>query len=403
MSSLIFWSLFILFSLFIPYQFLGLVLPWSKVFMFISFIFLILFSKRRELYIPAISKVFLVFIILTIFLYFLKLFDNFYYYSIRDFFVILSPLEGPFFIIVFYLAYKKFYNISLFYIVLFAAFIVNVLAIIQFFNILGLKNFVSEVYGSGNQEQWNDYFKYNLRSFSVFNNQPNLLGIFNVFIIIILIIFKEFLFIKNFYYYISILGSLIGLLTSGSITSILSLFFVLIIYGIERSGKILAKVLSLFVFFMVMVFLFLPTSVEKIIERQKLEGSLIPSSLKARISNVWSISIDRLNENPVLGIGPAAATLEFGTDNEYLDKFLRYGYFGGTIFILLILLLIYFPIKKYFFTLDYGLKRQFFFSFLIALTFSLSLFTGSFLRADKIVILFWLFYILPFLNEKLTN
>lgn len=400
MKKIVFWGLFFLSSLFIPYQMYGVALPWSKVFLVIAFAYLIVTDKEVNIYLPNVSKVFLLFVLLTTLLYFFKLIDIGYQYGLRDFFVLLSPLEIPFILLVFYLSYKRFSFESLFHLFFLSALLINVLAIAQFFDLFGLKSQISEIYGSGNQEQWDEYFQYNLRSFSVFNNQPNLLGLFNVFIITLLITNRTHLNMNNVLYLIALSISAIGLLTSGSITAIVLIFTALVVFGFSKGVTVILKGSVLLVVLALLVAIMIPSSIEEIIDRQKLEGGIVPSSLKARMSNVWAESIRRLNEEPLLGIGPAAETLEFGTDNEYLDKFLRYGYIGGTAFIMVIAIVVFLPFRAYLVESDSQLKNQYLASFLIALAFSLSFLSGSFFRADKITILFWLFYIIPFFDAE---
>ncbi len=128
--------------------------------------------------------------------------------------------------------------------------------------------------------------------------------------------------------------AILGLILSGSLTGLVGLFISFFTYYLLFKTKKLIKPIILTVIFSLGLYLIFQDVIDLIIQRQKLDESLIPSSLKARINGVWLESYLKFIESPLLGIGPSVNNLKYSVDNEFLDKFLRYGIIGGVSFIL---------------------------------------------------------------------
>lgn len=386
---------FLSFILLTPITLFGVSLPWAKV----TLIFMVFFMliKRRKLYTNIFSKFIIFIVCINLISYIFHLLNLDYNPNLRDFNVILSPLES---ILVISLAplffFEKknlksnFKSLSILF------FIISLFGLLEFFNVLNFKASLMKMYGERN-EMWEQYFMYNIRSASVFNNSPNTFGLFSVYSFIVMLISKRFVEYNFYWFYSVIFLVIIGILLSGSITA-LSIMILVSLILILSKGKRFKNILMLIIVSVILFFSF-QSSFDSIIKRQKLDESIIPSSLKVRINNVWADSFEMIEDSPVIGIGPSINSLKFGVDNEYLDKYLRFGLIGGTFFLLFICFLVLISYKKI--TLSEGVRKDLYLlSFLFSLTFSLSLITGSFFRSEKLTYLFWIIYCLPFYLDR---
>ena len=359
-------------------------------------VFLILLIQNRiDFNLPISLKYLTLYVFLLHLSYLFHLVDINYSPNKRDFIAMLSILE---ILLIYYILksisfkqkkiYEKIIQIGI---------IVNIIGIVQFFDVLNLKGIIGTLYGSGNQENWDLYFQYNLRAFSIFNNQPNLLGLFNSFLIIVLFFKGKELISNRVIRGVSYTLAFLGLILSGSLTGILALLVSLSLYFLLFKSKHLLKPLILIVIISLGFYLVFSDLIELVIVRQKLNESIIPSSLLARINGVWLESYNRFIESPIFGIGPSIESLKYSVDNEFFDKFLRYGLIGGALFIGFFIILfrnIWFLIKA---TSDSNNLRI---SFVLLISFFVSLGTGSFLKSDKIALIFWMLYFLPLIRES---
>lgn len=345
------------------------------------------------MYTNIFSKFILFIVFFNLVLYIFHLLNLDYSLNLRDFNVILSPLESILVISSVPLFFFKKQNLeSNFKSLSILFFIISLIGVLEFINVLNFKALLMKIYGERN-EMWEQYFMYNIRSASVFNNSPNTFGLFSVYSFIVMLISKRFV-EYNFYWFYSVIFLIIlATLLTGSITALAIMILVSLILILNK-GNIFKNILMLTIVSIILFFSF-QSSIDSIIKRQKLDESIIPSSLKARINNVWADSFEMIENSPIIGIGPSINSLKFGVDNEYLDKYLRFGLIGGTFFLLFICFLVIIAYKKM--KLSEGIRKNLYLiSFLFSLTFSLSLITGSFFRSEKLTYLFWIIYCLPF-------
>ena len=390
------YTLILLLSIIVPYSVLGLTLPWSKLILYGVFS-MMLFQNRVDFRIPMSQKYIVFYVLLLLISYLYHLLDYNYSPNKRDFIAILSILE---ILLIYYVLRSVSFNREKVYkYVIQIGVLINVLAIAQFLDIFNLKSLLSSLYGSSNQDNWDLYFKYNPRAFSIFNNQPNILGLFNSFLIILLFFKGPELILHWVARLVNYALALLGLILSGSLTGLLSLAAGIGCYYFFFRSKKLPKFIILFIAISIGFYLVFPEVVELIIVRQKLSESIVPSSLLARINGVWLKSYEKFIESPILGIGPSVDSLKYAVDNEFFDKFLRYGLIGGVFFILFFLILLRNTwIKSKSASIQESINYKV--SFILLIAFSLSLTTGSFLKSDKISYIFWLLYFLPFVKES---
>ena len=345
------------------------------------------------MYTNIFSKFILFIVFFNLVIYIFHLLNLDYSPNLRDFNVILSPLESVLVISSVPLFFFKKQNLeSNFKSLSILFFIISLIGVLEFINVLNFKALLMKIYGERN-EMWEQYFMYNIRSASVFNNSPNTFGLFSVYSFIVMLISKRF--VKyNFYWFYSVIFLIIlATLLTGSITALAIMILVSLMLVLNK-GNVFKNILMLTIVSIILSFSF-QSSIDSIIKRQKLDESIIPSSLKARINNVWADSFEMIENSPIIGIGPSINSLKFGVDNEYLDKYLRFGLIGGTFFLLFICFLVIMAYKKM--KLSEGIRKNLYLiSFLFSLTFSLSLITGSFFRLEKLTYLFWIIYCLPF-------
>ena len=134
------------------------------------------------------------------------------------------------------------------------------------------------------------------------------------------------------------------------------------------------------------------------LDRQKLSSEqLVPSSFRYRIDNFWTRAATSIAEEPVNGIGPGVAVIDFPVDNDYLDKFMRFGAVGGGAFLLWVASLIVIPLILRIRTLSALPRKLFLFSALSAVALALASITGSAFNAPRLAEYFWIYYLLPFL------
>lgn len=332
-------------------------------------------------------------------LYIFKIFDSDYLVSYRDFIIIFSPIQYMLLIIIVQkVLYTKNITVSILKLNIFMMPIIGIIAILQIFNILNFQDILATYYGSTNVEVWRAYFYLHPRASSTFNLQANTLGLYMAVSLVLFHMFKKRLNIRMLLgIYIYTFG-FIGLLLSGSMTGIMTYFILLILYYIYYK-KITIKALSFGIIVLLIFSVIFSDNIDSIVKRQKLTSSnIIPSSLQARIDHIWTTAYDEYVENPIFGIGPSALQLKYFADNDYLDKFLRYGTFGGVGYILLILFFIFLPIQIMQNEKNSFIRRLFFFSFLIAFAFALASVTSSAYKAKRLAELYWILYSLPFIN-----
>jgi O-antigen ligase len=196
---------------------------------------------------------------------------------------------------------------------------------------------------------------------------------------------------------------LLGLLLSGSITAFVIYIFTTLIYFFLYK-KIGIKFILGASFLIIILASTFTEEIERTVKRQKLTSdNFIPSSLMYRINERWLMVYNDFEEHYIIGIGPAAVELTYATDNEYLDRFLRYGLLGGMVFLIFIILLIIYPLIQRKKTNDRFIRKLFLFSSLLAITFALASMTGTAFKAKRVSELFWIFYSLPFINTYLSN
>lgn len=383
--------LFFSFILLAPVTLLGISLPWPKV----ALIFIVFYTlfKSKKMYTLIFSKFIFLIVFLNLVIYIFHLLNIDYSPNLRDFNVILSPVEIILVISSVPLFFFKEQNLeSNFKSLSILFFIISLIGVLEFVNVLNFKASLMKIYGERN-EMWEQYFMYNIRSASVFNNSPNTFGLFSVYSFIVMLISKRFVYYNLYWYYSVIFLIILGTLLSGSITALAIMILVSLIIILNK-GNIFKNILILTITSLILFFSF-QSSIDNIVKRQKLDESIIPSSLKARMNNVWAHSFEMIENSLIIGIGPSINSLKFGVDNEYLDKYLRFGLIGGTFFIFFIFFTVIIAHRK--FKLSVGImKNLYLISFLFSITFSLSLITGSFFRSEKLTYLFWIIYCLPF-------
>lgn len=391
--------LYILLLLIGPLVYIGKIPLASYYFAFIIMFFSIKKSKFLNLYFPVYFKFYIAFMFSVTVLYVFKIFNPDYLVSYRDFIIIFSPIQYMLLVIITQkILYTKNITVDILKLNIFMIPIIGIIAIFQMFNTFNFQEVLATYYGATNVEVWRAYFYWHPRASSTFNLQANTLGLYMAVSLILFHMFRKHLKISILSsVYIYIFG-FIGLLLSGSVTGIMTYLILLMFYYIYYK-KITINTISFALITLLIFSIVFSENIDSIIKRQKLASdNIIPSSLQSRIDNIWTTAYHDYTQNPILGIGPSALQLEYFSDNDYLDKFLRYGTVGGIGYILLILFFVFSPLRMIQKEKSSFLRRLFFFSFLIAFAFALASVTSSAFKAKRLAELYWILYSLPFIN-----
>lgn len=337
-------------------------------------------------------------------LYVFKLFSPSYLPSIRDYIIIFSSLQFVVLVTLFFDVSKyRELSKSLLTLNVYMMAMVGVVSIFQMVNLFNIPDVLMNYYSNTNPEQRMEYLSFNPRATATFNYEPNTLGLYASLSLLVFHMFHKDLNINKLVAPLLYILGLLGLLLSGSVTGFLIYLITTLIYLIKYK-KIGVK-FSFGVLIIVLVIMnIFAEEIGRTVSRQKISSdSIIPSSLKHRINDRWLMVYKDFEKSPLIGIGPAAIQLTYATDNEYLDRFLRYGIFGGTAFILFILFLICYPIYKRTKISDKYIRKLYLLSSLLALSLALASLTGTAFKAKRVSEIFWIFYSLPFINVHLIS
>lgn len=363
--------------------------------------FLTFFIIYNEIKIRVFN--FMIFFIFTMafytFMYAFKWFDFSYIHNFRDLIIIYSGFQYIVLIIILneVIEYKNLTTL-LIKINLYIIPVMGVIAILQLFNILGVPNILADFYSKIGSENRMEYLSFNPRATATFNLEPNTFGLYMSFSLLMFHMFYKDLRIKRLSALCIFSFGIIGLLLSGSFTGVIIYIFTTSIYLViyKKIGIKLIIGISLSI---IILTTFFYEDIERSLNRQKITvDNYIPSSLKHRFEERWQNVFIDFKKNYMIGIGPAAVQLKYSTDNEYLDKFLRYGLLGGVVFIGFIIFLILSPWMKIKTTNDKFIRKLFVYSSLLAVAFALASLTGTAFKAKRVAELFWIYYSLPFIN-----
>ncbi|MFT4801268.1 MAG: hypothetical protein ACI93N_001038 [Flavobacteriaceae bacterium] len=370
----------------------------------ISVILFNLSMKKYKLHIFSYLKGYILLMFSFMVLYVPKLLDSSYDPSLRDFIIIYSGLQYILIILVIMVIFKyKDLTHTLIKINLYIMPLMGVISIFQILNMFGVPQILLSLYSKLNSSSRMDYLYWNPRSTATFNLEPNTLGLYMAFSLLMFHVFYENLKMHKVLKTILYLFGLIGLVLSGSFTAILIYIFSTFLFLIAYN-KIGLKLITLTVVFILSLSTIFYDQIEPSIKRQKLSAdNIIPSSLKHRFNDRWVKVYNDFESHFLIGIGPSAIQLDYSTDNEYLDKFLRYGIIGGSVFLLYIFFLIYYPYHKRKGVRDPFTKKLFLFSSLLAICFAMASLTGTAFKAKRVSELFWIFYSLPFIKLYLNK
>jgi hypothetical protein len=277
----------------------------------------------------------------------------------------------------------------------------GLVSIIQILNLFQVQDIMANYYGKLNSESRIEYLQFNPRASGTFNFEPNTFGLYMAISLIMYHVFGANLLKNKILFYMVYFFGMLGLILSGSFTGFLVYVIVTFIYFIVYK-KINFKMIVLAFVSIAIFALFFSVEIERSFKRQKLSGTnLIPSSLIHRFDTRWTMVFRDFEKSPYIGIGPSAIQMEYSADNEYLDKFLRHGLLGGLAFFFFTVFLILYPLLLRSRVNISMLRKMFFFSFLLALSFGLASFTGTAFKAKRLAELFWIFYSLPFIRYYL--
>jgi len=363
-----------------------------------------LFIKKYKVYIFPYLKFYILTMFFYMLLYILRLFDTNYKPSFRDFIILYSSLQYVILVIVITNMFKvKDFTTTLIKINIYVMSLMGLISIFQILHLFGVQEILLKYYSKIGSESRIEYLYWNPRSTATFNLEPNTLGLYMAFSLLMFHVFYQNLKIHKFIKAILYLFGLIGLVLSGSFTALFIYIFTTFLF-LTAYNKIGLKLIT----FLVVLILSLSTifyeQIEPSIKRQKLSAdNIIPSSLKHRINDRWVKVYRDFEPHFLIGIGPSAIQLDYSTDNEYLDKFLRHGIIGGIVFLSYIFFLIYYPYYKKRQVNDPFIKKLFLFSSLLAICFAMASLTGTAFKAKRVGELFWIFYSLPFIKLYLNK
>lgn len=356
-------------------------------------------SGNVRFFLPLYFRLYLLVLCAFFISYVSNFYESDYIASIRDLLVIFTPLQYIVLIaLIAYVVQLDFsFVLSFLKFNLYLAAIVGLGAVFQMLDICNAQEILAKYYGKSNVDIWRSYFMYNPRASSTMNLEPNSLGLYSAISLTSFHIFSPLLRLSVFRMAIIFVLTLMGLLLSGSFTGVTIYILLTSVYLIvyKKIGLKFGVVLSLLVF---IIPFFAADNFEQAIKRQKLdEGNVIPSSIKARMNNAWSKSLASFEEEYLNGIGPSIVQLDYSADNDFIDKFLRFGIFCGFLFSLFVIFLVVYPLLIRTQTKDDLIRRLLLFSSLISLAFLLASITGSAFKAKRLAELFWVYYSLPFL------
>jgi hypothetical protein len=368
--------------------------------------------KETEIYFPVYFKSYFFVLILYLFTYIFNFFEFGYIADFRDLIIIFAPIQYMILIYMLYFICQKEKQMCKDYTLIFHGLIklnlyllpiIGIIAILQIFDIFGSQDFLVKYYGKTNVAVWREYFLYNPRASATLNLEPNSLGLYAAFSLVMYHVFyKEVKLGKVAGITIYFFG-LLALMLTGSFTGIIIYILVTTIY-LFIYKKIGIKTVMLMGAISFIVSLVFADNIESAIKRQKLdEGNIIPSSFKARIDKAWKKAFTSFEEEFVNGIGPSAIELDYSADNDFLDKFLRFGLIGGLANLFFVMFLILYPLHKRKKDTSNFNRKLYFFAFLIALCFALASVTGSAFKAKRLAEIFWILYSLPFIYTHLLN
>ena len=360
-------------------------------------------NRRTTIIVPGVMKLYLLLLFFYAFSAMTNLWELDYHAHPRDAVVVFAPLQ--YFVLVCLVATFvarsniDYGRLAKGYMVANALVLalVGLISVLQMLDLFNAQSILAEYYGKTNVETWREYFQYNPRASATFNLEPNTLGLFCSIAMLNLQMFAREsglpLVVSAMCY---VLG-LVALILSGSFTGLVVLFLVTFIYLFvyRRIGFKTTAVISVVLFST--YFTFQP-EISASLARQKLSSEqIIPSSIKARMDNAWTKAGVAIANEPVNGIGAGVGVLDYSADNDYLDKFLRFGVLGGSAFVLWVASLIAIPLVLRTRTRAVLPRKLFLFSSLIALALALASVTGSAFNAPRLAEYFWMFYILPFM------
>jgi hypothetical protein len=340
-----------------------------------------------------------------LFTYIFNFFEVDYIASIRDFIIIYAPLQyfvlvSITCIVVLSLKYQELqisFIKSIIKLHLYLLMIVGIIAILQMFDLFNMQDVLATYYGNLNVGVWKEYIKYNPRASATFNLEPNTLGLYSSFSLVLFHIFGKDVGLSKAHSILIYFFGFIALIFSGSFTGIIIYFALTTVYFFLYKKLGLKTIVAIFISFLVFTSMF-SMEIERSLERQKIgDGNVVPSSLKARIDNAWLTTYLKFENEFFNGIGPSAIQLTHSADNDLLDKFLRFGVIGGVANLIFVTTLVLYPLfvrRKY--TNQFE-RKLLLYSSLIAFAFVLASIPGSAFKAKRIAESFWILYSLPFI------
>jgi len=361
-------------------------------------------AKKYKFYLFPYLVFYILIMLFYTLLYTLKLFDPYYKPSLRDFIVIFSSLQYVILVIVVMNMFKlKDFTSTLIKTNIYLMALMGLISIFQILHLFSVQEFLLKYYSKIGSESRIEYLYWNPRSTATFNLEPNTFGLYMAFSLLMFHVFYENLKMHKVLKTILYLFGIIGLLLSGSFTAIAIYIFSTILFLIAYK-KIGIKLIAFTIVFILSLFTIFFEQIEPSIKRQKLStDNFIPSSLKHRFNERWVKVYNDFESHFIIGIGPSAIQLDYSTDNEYLDKFLRYGIIGGGGFLLYMFFLIYYPYHKRQVVMDPFTRKLFLFSSLLALCFAMASLTSTAFKAKRVSELFWIFYSIPFIKIHLNK
>lgn len=379
----------------------------------LSFLTLIsLKNKSTRFYFPSHFRSYLVLLGLYFVTYIFNFFEKGYIADFRDLIIIFAPVQYIILVCLVFWAckhcFKDLESYNLFFnrmikLNLYLLPIVGLIALFQILDLFGSQEILAKYYGKTNVDVWRQYFIYNPRASSTINLEPNSLALYATISLIMFHVFYKDLKIDRLTSVVIYFLGLLALILSGSFTGLITYILVISIYFFKyKKINLWGSVLILIITFVVGVIF--SDNIELAVKRQKLDqGNLMPSSFEARINNVWSKAYTSFENEFVNGIGPSALQLDYSADNDFLDKFLRFGLIGGMANILFIMFLMFYPLYKRKNITSSFIRKMYFYSFMIAFCFALASITGSAFKAKRLAEVFWVFYSLPFIYTYLSN
>ncbi|WP_062567261.1 O-antigen ligase family protein [Pseudoalteromonas arabiensis] len=388
----------------------------SYHFAFLALLFLVFLNQLKYrntiFYFPIYLKCYFSLLVTYLFTYAFNFFEPAYVANIRDLIIIFAPAQYMLLVFITYLAFKycfdkkeddNFFFFRLIRLNVCIMPIVGLIALFQIFNVFGIQDILAKYYGKANVEVWRQYFIYNPRASSTINLEPNSLALYCAFSLAMFHVFYNELKMSKFKSFAVYILGVLGLILSGSFTGFIIYILVSSMYFFKYK-KIGVKFIVVISVLSLLFGLMFSDNIESAIKRQKLDqGNLVPSSFNARIENAWSKAYISFEDEFINGIGPSAVQLDYSTDNDFLDKFLRFGLIGGLGNVFFILFLISYPLFKRKNVSDLFIKKLYFYSFMLACCFALASITGSAFKAKRLAELFWIYYSLPFIFTYVLN